>query len=194
MQRLLALLALTLTASSCTVETKPAPSAAATSSAPHAAPATPSAPIGPLKFNAQPGWVVQTPSSAMRKAQYELPAAEGDSEPASLVVYQFPGGAGTFEANVERWNTQLVQPEGQRGSVTSANVKGLEVKRFDASGRYVAETSPGSGVKLDKADWRIVALVATAAEGTYQIKLVGPAKTVAHWMPSVEAFQSQLVP
>src|SRR5213593_630198 len=54
----------------------PAPAAASAPQAPAQA-ATPPACAGELRFTAQPGWVVETPTSSMRKAQYKLPGSGG---------------------------------------------------------------------------------------------------------------------
>src|SRR5688572_14868402 len=71
------------------VAAAPAPAASAV---PAPAAASSARPSNPLRFTAQPGWTVETPASAMRKAQYLLPGADGAAD-ASLVVYHFgPGG------------------------------------------------------------------------------------------------------
>ena len=49
---------------------------------------------GASSFKAPATWKKETPKSAMRKAQIKVAPAEGDDEPAELVVTAFPGGAG----------------------------------------------------------------------------------------------------
>src|SRR5881396_600245 len=59
---------------------------------------------GDLRLKPPEGWVSERPSSSMRVSQYKLPAADGDSEAASLVVYYFgQGQGGSVDANLERW-------------------------------------------------------------------------------------------
>src|SRR5262245_10271326 len=48
-----------------------------------------------LVLTPQPGWIVEKPANTMRKAQYSLPRAEGDSEDASLIVHYFGGQGGS---------------------------------------------------------------------------------------------------
>ena len=170
----------------------PAPKAAP---APQAAPAAaaPAAAAGDLQFTAPPGWVAETPSSKMRKAQYTLPRAEGDAADASLVLYYFgSGGGGGREANLERWAGQFEQPDGSDSSArmksSDRTVNGLAVTDVDLSGTYVAETAPGSGERVREEGWRMLASIVETPAGPYYAKLVGPEKTVAHWKASYEAF------
>jgi hypothetical protein len=153
---------------------------------------------GPLAFTAQPGWVVETPTSAMRKAQYRLPHAETDSEDASLVVYFFGGQGGSVQDNIDRWTSQFEQPDGRTSSAVVQNstrtVNEMRVHDVDLSGTYVAETSPGSGQRLRKENWRMLASIVEAKEGPYYAKLVGPSATVAHWQASFRNFVSELKP
>lgn len=171
-----------------------APAAPQAPAAP-AAPATPQAPAasGELEFSAQAGWVVETPTSSMRKAQYLLPHADGDTEDASLVVYFFgAGGGGGREANLTRWAGQFEQPDGSdsSGRMKSADrtVNGLAVTDVELSGTYVAETTPGSGERVRKEGWRMIASIVEAPAGPCYAKLVGPGRTVARWEPSYKSF------
>ncbi len=78
-----------------------------------AAPAKTRSPGSPLTFEPAPDWVVESPTSSMRKAQYRLPRAEGDAEDAECVVYYFGAqGGGGLEANIERWCSQFEQVDG----------------------------------------------------------------------------------
>lgn len=177
-----------------------APSVHAAPPAPARDPVVPTSAPAPasLSFKAQPGWVVETPSSAMRKAQYSLPHGAESGEDASLVVYFFGGGGGSREANLERWASQFEQPDGSPSAdklqSSTRTVAGHEVLDADLSGRYVAETAPGSGVHYDKPDWRMLATIVETPEGPYYFKLVGPAATVAHWKASYDAFVEGIAP
>src|SRR5882762_5909165 len=56
-------------------------------------------PAGEVHYKAPEGWVVETPTSEMRHAQYKLPKVGGDGEDGLLVLYYFgPGQGGTTEA------------------------------------------------------------------------------------------------
>ncbi len=143
-------------------------------------------------FPAQEGWVVETPTSAMRKAQFRLPRAEKDAADASLVVYHFGAQAGTFQANLDRWCGQFVQPDGKASSEvmksSQRQLNGLTVHEVDLSGTYVAETAPGSGEHVHEEGWRMLAAVFEAKDGPYYAKLVGPEATVSKWEPSFRKF------
>jgi hypothetical protein len=146
-----------------------------------------------LAFDMPSGWIPAVPSSSMRVAEFVLPRASADQEDASLVVYYFPGGAGSVDANVDRWVGQMTQPDGspskaaaRRSSLESAS--GLEITVIDVAGTYIAEVTPGSTERHDKAGFRLRAAVIETAEGPYYVKLVGPQTTVARWDASFQAF------
>jgi len=179
------------------------PAAAAPAALPvaHAAPnpdqqPTPSAPA--LVLTPQKGWIVEQPASATRKAQYSLPHADGDGEDASLIVHYFGGQGGSKEVNLERWAGQFEQSDGSSSAdklkSSTRTIAGLDVFEAELSGTYVAETAPGSGVHLNKPDWRMFAAIVDTQEGPWYIKLVGPAATIAKWEASYQAFLLALKP
>jgi hypothetical protein len=151
-----------------------------------------------LAFAAQPGWVVEKPTSAMRKAQFRLPHVEKDAEDASLVVYFFSGQGGDLQANLDRWCGQFQQPDGKSSSdvlkSSTRTVNGMNVHEADLSGTYVAETAPGSGEHVRKEGWRMLAAILEAKDGPYYAKLVGPSATVAKWEESFRSFVNAAKP
>ncbi len=166
--------------------------AASPAPAPAAQPAASPARVAgaPLEFTTQPGWVVESPGSGMRKAQYKLPG-EGAGD-ASLVVYYFGAQAGTLEANLERWASQFEQEDGSDSRAQlvkrERTVAGMAVIEVELSGTYVAETAPGSGVRVNEPGWRLLAAVIESDHGPYYLKLVGPAGTVERWEASFREF------
>ncbi len=176
---------------------EPAPSsgsAAASQTAPVDAPAM--ATSNTPNFQSQDGWTEEpTDPAGMRFAQYRLPAQGEDPEDAQLVVYLFPS-SGSVEMNFDRWARQLAQPDGSdpvEAAVRSEReVRGMRVHQLDCSGRYVAETMPGTGDRVDKPNWRLLAAVVESGDGPYYVKLTGPEATVAHWKSSYEAFLSAM--
>jgi len=148
---------------------------------------------GELRFKAPEGWLVEKPSSNMRVAQYKLPKAEGDSEDGSLVLYYFGATqGGTAQANIDRWISQMQQPDGSatkdKAKTETMTVNGLKVTTVDVSGTYTAEMAPGSGTKHNDANYRLRAAVVETPKGNYFLKLVGPAKTMGRWEQSVTDF------
>lgn len=155
---------------------------------------------GSVQFKAQEGWVTERPSSSMRAAQYRLPKAEGDPEDASLIVFYFgQGQGGSTQANLERWMSQMEQPDGrpssEKAKTETMTVNGMNVSLLDVSGRYTAEMTPGEGTRHDKPDYRMRAAVIETPAGPYFAKLVGPQKTVARWDQSfidfVKSFEAK---
>ena len=146
-----------------------------------------------LKFTTPSGWVEEKASSTMRVAQYKLPKESGDSEDGSVVVYYFgTSGGGGVSANVERWISQMKQPDGSdskdKAKQDSLTVNGLKVNTIDLAGTYTAETAPGSGQFYNSPNYRLRAAVVETPRGFYYLKVVGPEKTVAKWNSSVTDF------
>lgn len=162
-----------------------APEPRAETPAPAPAAATPARTPGtPLVFTTPAAWTAETPTSSMRKAQYRLPRAEGDGEDGECVVYYFgAGGGGGVEPNLERWCGQFEQPDGgdSRAVMVRAErmVAGMKVHEVELAGTYVAETTPGSGVRVNKPGFALRGAILESDHGAYFLKLTGPAATVA---------------
>ena len=159
------------------------------------APAQPGsqAPQGDLRLKAPDGWVSERPSSGMRVSQYQLPAAEGDAEAASLVVYYFGAGqGGSVDANLERWIGQMQTPDGrpskENARTETTTVNGLKVTLLDVTGAYSGGDMAGGGAAQIKPDFRMRAGVIETPKGAYFIKLVGPQKTVTRWDQAFQEF------
>ena len=73
----------------------------------------------------------------------------------------------------------------KEGSLT---VNGLKVTTIDVGGIYTAETAPGSGQFYNNPNYRLRAAVIETPKGSYYLKVVGPAKTIAKWDNSVTEF------
>jgi hypothetical protein len=151
-----------------------------------------SAAQGELRLKAPDGWTSERPSSSMRVAQYQLPAAEGDAEAASLVVYYFGAGqGGSTSANIDRWIGQMQPPGGgsskDNAKTETTTVNGLGVTLLDVSGTYTGGDM-GGGSGASKPNFRMRAAVIDTPKGAYFVKLVGPAKTVDRWDQSFREF------
>lgn len=154
-------------------------------------PANPSRPVQPsaageLRYKIPEGWKAENPTSEMRAAQYKLPKAEGDSEDALLILYYFgPGQGGSAQANIDRWISQIVQPDGQpskgRAKIGIETINGLAVETVDLTGNYSGGMSPDSAPADKQAIYRLRGAVIDTPKGSYFVKLTGPEKTVAFW-------------
>lgn len=151
-----------------------------------------------LQFNVPEGWVVQIPSSSMRKAQFQLPKEASDPEDAQLVLYYFGGEGGTKEANLERWAGQFVQPDGRPSKdvlVTNHRiVNGMPVTEASITGTFDAEMMPGQGDRVRREKWSMLAAIIETQSGPYYAKLTGPSATVGRWEPSFRQWISSLKP
>jgi hypothetical protein len=150
-----------------------------------------SAPQGELRFTAPAEWIKEQPSSKMRTAQYKLPRADGDKEDASLVIYYFgSSGGGSASANIERWISQMEQPDGSsakdKAKTEILTVNGLKLNTIDLTGTYTAEMSPGSTEHHNDPNFRLRAAVIETPKGFYYMKLVGPEKTIARWQSELD--------
>src|SRR4051812_19967653 len=65
---------------------------------------------GEVGFTPPEGWISETPSSSMRKAQFKLPHQGADTEDAKVAVFFFgPGQGGPVEDNLMRWAGEYEQ-------------------------------------------------------------------------------------
>src|SRR5689334_1349621 len=56
-----------------------------------------------ITFEAPAAWKQEAPKSEMRRAQLRIEPSGDDKQGAELILFAFPGGAGSVDANVERW-------------------------------------------------------------------------------------------
>ncbi len=135
---------------------------------------------GGLTFEVPASWKSSKPRSAMRLAQLTVDPVKGDAEPAELVVFAFPGGGGTVEANLKRWQDGFQDENGKSPKIETKVVKGknVEVTRAETAGRYVAAVFPGSPEVNNKPNFRLLGGIVQADGTGYYLKMVGPDKTV----------------
>jgi hypothetical protein len=132
----------------------------------------------------------------MRVAEFVVPRAQGDTEDAELIVYYFGTGAGTIDANVNRWIGQIQQPDGSptapKAVRATRTVNGLNVTMVDAAGTYTAEMRPGATEHFNKPGFRLRAAVVETPGGPYYLKMTGPAKTMEAAGAAFTAFVGSL--
>jgi len=138
-----------------------------------------------LNFEAPGAWRSQPPSSQMRVSQFLLPRAEGDNEDGELVVFYFgPQGAGSVEANLDRWRGMFTEADGKPVGddavrIDKRTVNGLAVTRLDVSGRYAPSAMPGMAATAPRDGYRMFAAVVEGPQGPLFLKATGPAATMA---------------
>ncbi len=206
-------LALALTLAGCgdepTTPTRavaPADNGADTPSASTSATAKPTAPVqSPFEADAKvelvfappAAWTVESPTGAVRKAQYRVARVDGDTDDADVsVFFSGPQGMGPIEANLMRWAKQFEVAPGANAmdalTQSQRRVGAFDVTECEISGHYVAEVPPGSGNKQDKPGWRLMGAIVAAPSGPYYIRMLGPQNTVAAHAAEFRAFISGL--
>lgn len=92
--------------------------------------------VGELTFTRPAKWEWVEVSSPMRKAQLKVPDAESGAG-AEVVFFQFPGGAGSTQANVNRWLGQFAEPRDKINSkIEEKTVGKTKVTYVQAEGTY----------------------------------------------------------
>jgi hypothetical protein len=133
-----------------------------------------------VRWTAPADWKPQPPESAMRQAQYAIPAASGDPPGAEMVVYYFgPGQGGSVEDNVARWKGQLLAPDGSAAParVAKTTVHGLSVTTIESEGTYSAAMMPGASEP--KPGWAMWGAIVEGPQGNVFFKATGPQKSIA---------------
>lgn len=165
---------------------------------PGAAPSAVAAPAGgadaELQYEPAADWKAVAPASALRKAQYALPRAEGDEEDGELIVFFFGRGeGGSVENNIARWRGQFTQPDGEplgadAGSTETFDAEsGLKVTLLDVSGRFAPGAMPGAPVVGPRDNYRMFAAVVETPGGPWFFKATGPARTMEKHRDALKA-------
>lgn len=152
---------------------------------------TPAAGPDAITYTAPTAWKSQQPTSQMRKAQFLIPHAEGDTEDGQMVVFYFgQGQGGGVESNIERWKGMFSTADGKPLEDSAIKretreVNGLKVTTLDLTGRYT--DAMGGRTSAAPQDWRMLSAIAETPQGLWFFKGVGPVATMkAH----EQSFQS----
>lgn len=126
------------------------------------------------------GWAtVKLPGNSMRFLQFRLAAAKGDKDDAELVIFKLGGSA---RDNVKRWQSQFTPPRDksvdEASKVTEMKIAGHNATMLDITGTYNAPPFDPTYKGKKMADFRLIGIQLDGPENTYQIKLLGPAKTI----------------
>lgn len=136
---------------------------------------------GDLKLTVPTAWKQQQPSNNLRLAQFQIAAAEGDKDPAELVIS--PPIGGSREQNITRWigqfeaeGRELVMSEGKcpQGDYVLVKLSGTYKKPIGPP--VLGKSSPAPGYAMHGV--MLTVLKDGKASGNYFLKLTGPAKTV----------------
>jgi hypothetical protein len=146
-----------------------------------------------MKFQAPPAWKSSPPSTQMRRAQLKVAPIEGDDYPAELIVFAFPGGAGSVEANIKRWQNLFKDKDGNPPAVESKSVKGknTDVTRVETAGTYHPANFGGTA-EPERPDARLLGAIVMTDDVGYYIRMVGPNKTMNKLKPDFDALLASI--
>ena len=103
-------------------------------------------------------WKQQPPANNLRLGQFEIPAVEGDKEPAELTVFNFGFGGGV-KANVDRWIEQFDEKD-RKVKTTTAKCPQGEYVFADVTGTYKKPVGPPIMRKTEPAPgYRMLGLI-----------------------------------
>jgi hypothetical protein len=150
-----------------------------------------------LASTAPAEWKAEEPSAIakrFRHKQFRLPKVKGDKRDAEMIIFYFQGGGGSVKENVQRWKGMFNPPRGKEiddvAKVATMKVSDVPVTYLDIHGTYKFKKAPF--VPDAKAellpDYRMVGVVFESKNGPYFFRLVGPAKTVAHYKKGFDHF------
>jgi hypothetical protein len=147
-----------------------------------------------LSFHAPESWKSVPTRSSMRVAQLKVEPVKGDEFAAELVVYAFPGGAGTVENNIKRWQSQFTGPDGNPPKIESKTVKGknVDVTRVETSGRYKPSPLPNVAPEPERENARLLGAIVVTERVGYFLKMVGPDKTMGSIRPAFDELLSSI--
>ncbi len=143
----------------------------------------PAEPGKPLEWDVPSAWKAVTPSTAMRKAQYEIPSGEGDEAPGEVTVFHFAGTGGTVDANIERWVGQFSDAEGkpvplEQAKLDKFKVGNCTVHFVETTGYLTVGQSMGGTGERTSSEYRLLGGIVESPGGNWFFKATGPDKTM----------------
>lgn len=130
--------------------------------------------VGGLTFEAPEGWAYRHPASPMRRAELGV---RGEDGTAGLVVYFFGDrGAGSVQANIDRWVGQFKETDGSaltKVTPVTQKVAGFKVTQVEVAGTYVSGMGSGGDSQEPQPGQRMIATIVETPSGPYYFKFLG---------------------
>ncbi len=128
---------------------------------------------GEFTFTRPPNWEWVESTSTMRKAQLKVTDADSKAS-AEVVFYYFgTGGAGTVEANVDRWLGQFAEPRDQiNAKIEHTTVGKTKVTYVQAEGTY--QSGMPRGPTTPNPGYALFGAILESDEGNVYVKMTGP--------------------
>ncbi len=129
-------------------------------------------------------WRSVSPSSSMRKAEYQVPGADGGAD-ASLAIFAGKNW-GSVDDNVSRWVGQFSdrQRDAGRRELVVGQAAEIAVTMVDVAGTFGGGMG-GGGAQTQQ---RMLGAIVDLGDSFYYMKLLGPESTVTHWEEGFESF------
>ncbi len=135
--------------------------------------------VGGLAFEAPEKWEYQHSASPMRRAELGV---RGEGGTAGLVVYFFGNrGAGSAQANIDRWVGQFKNSDGSaltKVTPVKKKVAGFEVTQVEVAGTYVGGMGSGADSQEPQPGQRMIATIVSTKSGPYYFKFLGDDEVV----------------
>ena len=127
-----------------------------------------------------PTWTPMQPSSAMRFAQFTVPAAAGADAGEVAAFYFSPGDGGSHEANIKLWTSQFASADGKpvAPEISTEKSGDTEVTLVELQGTYARGAGMGKADAAKPDQTLLIAMVETAI-GRITLQIYGPSKTVS---------------
>ncbi|MCB9853733.1 MAG: hypothetical protein H6819_11600 [Phycisphaerales bacterium] len=152
----------------------------------------------PIAFDVPKAWIAEAPSMSMRKAQFRLPHADGDSNDGDMVVYFFgKNQGGDVASNIDRWVGQFTTMEGDpipdsSRVIGSLEVNGMKVTTLDVAGKYSNASMMGAAATPNEGPQRMLAAIVETPGGRWFFKGTGPVDTMAKYKSAFEEMLNSL--
>jgi hypothetical protein len=140
--------------------------------------------LGGMSSKTPATWKEEKPATAMRVNQFRLAKADGDAEDAELIIFFFPGGAGSAVANIKRWQEMFVPPAGKTiddvSKIEKFKVGNANVSYLDVRGMFNFKSPPNDPkAKTEKkTDFRRFGVIFEVGGDQYFLTCTGPARTM----------------
>ncbi len=151
--------------------------------------------LGAVTMQVPDGWTFEKPRALMRRAQFKVSGAGGDAE--SIVFFMGTAGAGSQQANIDRWIAQFRHKDGSPvvdAKPVEKKVSGFDVTQLEVAGEYDGGMTPRGQPGQATSDHRLIAAIVATPKGPYYIKLLGPDATVAENRKSFDDMIASIKP
>jgi hypothetical protein len=132
--------------------------------------------VGEFTFARPAKWEWVEVASPMRKAQLKVPDAQS-GEGAEVVFFQFPGGAGGTQANVDRWLGQFAEPRDKiNPKIEETTVGKTKVTYVQAEGTYKSGMPGGPHTAMP--GYALLGAIIESDSDNVFVRMTGPKELV----------------